>query len=53
MSSSRLEGRSLSILGLNVDDWGGAEKLLSERTLLVCPRDPVKLTLKMAWKTSV
>lgn len=36
-----------------MDDWGGAEKLLSERTLLVYPREPVKLTLKMAWKTTV
>lgn len=53
MSSSCLEGRSLSNLGLNVDDSGRAEKLLSERILLVYPREPAKLTLKMVWKTTV
>lgn len=36
-----------------MDDSGGAEKLLSERILLVYPREPAKLTLKMVWKPTV
>lgn len=45
LHNSYLEGRFLSRLGLNVDDWKGIEKLLSERTLLCPSRGTWKISL--------